>query len=56
MSSVREADPAVGTRGARAVNRFLNRELSAIDFNARVLALAKDQSTPLLERGVLATP
>ena len=50
MSSVRDADPAVGTRGARAVNRFLNRELSAIDFNARVLALAQDRSTPLLER------
>jgi polyphosphate kinase len=30
--------------------RYLNRELSWLDFNARVLALAEDASTPLLER------
>jgi polyphosphate kinase len=31
-------------------DRYLNRELSWLDFNARVLALAEDQGTPLLER------
>lgn len=31
-------------------DRYLNRELSWLDFNARVLALADDTSLPLLER------
>lgn len=31
-------------------DRYLNRELSWLDFNTRVLALAEDASLPLLER------
>jgi polyphosphate kinase len=31
-------------------DRYLNRELSWLDFNSRVLALAEDSSLPLLER------
>src|SRR5690349_5484679 len=31
-------------------DRYFNRELSWLDFNARVLALAEDSSQPLLER------
>ena len=33
-----------------ASERFLNRELSWLEFNARVLALAEDDRLPLLER------
>ena len=31
-------------------DRYLNRELSWLEFNARVLALAEDPATPTLER------
>jgi polyphosphate kinase len=41
----RTPDPTVQTK-----DRFLNRELSWVDFNARVLALAEDDQTRLLER------
>ena len=43
-STVEPAEHALGA------DRFINRELSWLDFNARVLALAEDGSTPLLER------
>src|SRR5437588_12553870 len=36
--------------GGRGAERYLNRELSWLDFNERVLALAEDRSVPLLER------
>lgn len=41
------ADPATAQLPR---DRYLNRELSWLDFNARVLALAEDESLPLLER------
>lgn len=48
-----EAPPAAtspAVDNALPEDRYLNRELSWLDFNARVLALAADQSLPLLER------
>jgi polyphosphate kinase len=41
--------PPVATP-AREADRLLNRELSWLDFNARVLELAEDEAVPLLER------
>nr|WP_221312922.1 RNA degradosome polyphosphate kinase [Actinoalloteichus hymeniacidonis] len=44
------ATAAVGPLDDLPEDRYLNRELSWLDFNARVLALAEDASQPLLER------
>src|ERR1700757_3695695 len=53
VDSALAAPPAGTPRGiddALPEDRYLNRELSWLDFNARVLALADDNSLPLLER------
>ncbi|MFC3437128.1 RNA degradosome polyphosphate kinase [Nocardia seriolae] len=44
------ATPPPTTATPLPADRYVNRELSWLDFNARVLALAEDQSQPLLER------
>jgi polyphosphate kinase len=44
------AATAPAIENALPEDRYLNRELSWLDFNARVLALAADPSLPLLER------
>src|SRR6185503_14448716 len=51
LNAVRNVD-ATGVAPTKPTvrDRYLNRELSNIDFNARVLSLADDTSTPLLER------
>ena len=42
--------PAAVAAGDLPEDRYDNRELSWLEFNARVLALAEDESQPLLER------
>lgn len=44
------AEGGVTSSDQLPADRYLNRELSWLDFNARVLALAADNSLPLLER------
>ncbi|HEV7199961.1 MAG TPA: RNA degradosome polyphosphate kinase, partial [Candidatus Limnocylindria bacterium] len=50
------AVPAVAARPTAAIGevRYLNRELSTLQFNERVLALAEDPAAPLLERAKFA--
>ena len=51
MNAVRNVGaPDVTARKPAVGDTYLNRELSTIDFNARVLALSEDAQTPLLER------
>src|SRR5690242_18368368 len=53
VDSAPESPPAATSAppvDALPEDRYLNRELSWLDFNARVLALAADPSLPLLER------
>jgi polyphosphate kinase len=53
-SQVRELDGSASTalreQPELPENRYSNREMSWLDFNARVLALAEDRRQPLLER------
>jgi polyphosphate kinase len=48
--AVADVGPAVPAADELPKDRYLNRELSWLDFNARVLTLAEDPRTPLLER------
>jgi polyphosphate kinase len=50
MASEAHVPAATPTASLPATARFANRELSWLDFNARVLALAEDNDIPLLER------
>src|SRR5207244_6423062 len=42
--------PPVQAAPTQAQRRYLNRELSQLDFDERILAMAEDESLPLLER------
>lgn len=52
ITAIPAAPPAAPTEAVSDLpeDRYLNRELSWLDFNARVLAMAEDASQPLLER------
>jgi len=47
-STAPRAHPSSGP--APVEDRFINRELSWLDFNERVLAMVEDHEMPLLER------
>jgi polyphosphate kinase len=49
-ASVEAQVEAGGGNGAEPIARYSNRELSWLDFNHRVLALAEDERVPVLER------
>ncbi|MBN8947301.1 MAG: polyphosphate kinase 1 [Rhodanobacter sp.] len=49
-SAPQHVEPGPASVGFRAANLCLNHELSALQFNARVLAQARDATVPLLER------
>ncbi|GAA1813169.1 RNA degradosome polyphosphate kinase [Planosporangium flavigriseum] len=50
VAAATRSNAAASAVDALPHDRYLNRELSWLDFNARVLALAEDPRTPLLER------
>jgi polyphosphate kinase len=47
-------DAVISTEPADGRSRFLNRELSWLQFDTRVLAMAEDEATPILERAKFA--
>lgn len=49
-AAAKPASVAKPERAKSTDSRFLNREIARLDFNARVLALAEDGSSPVLER------